>query len=173
LDAAAQKLRYQKHENTIDNPGYVDMLGRPIALMRQYARGVHRVLDYGCGPGPVLVELLKRGGYEAFGYDPLFASDTDLARVFDAVISVETFEHFADPRAELERILNLLRPNGYLVVMTQFHQGSDTIQDWWYARDPTHVAFYSHTTLDWICGEFDLELLQRDDKDLAIMQTSA
>lgn len=186
LDEVAQKLRYEKHRNTIDNPGYVKSLSRSIDLLGRYARGVHHVLDYGCGPEPVLVELLKRAGYDAVGYDPIFCplaltdpvertdllgdSDTCASPLFDAVVSVETFEHFADPRGALDRIVGLLRPHGTLVIVTQFHQGPHQLQDWWYARDPTHVSFYSHATLDWICGEFCFASLHRDDKDMALLQ---
>ncbi|MBN2562384.1 MAG: class I SAM-dependent methyltransferase [Phycisphaerae bacterium] len=170
LSAAAQELRYRKHRNAIDDAGYVETLNRPIDLLRQCGHGIHRILDYGCGPEPVLVELLSRAGYDAVGYDPVFARDTDLSQPFDAVVAVEVFEHFAEPRAELERILALLRPRGYLAITTQFHRGPGTIQNWWYARDPTHVAFYSHATFDWISRTFGLAMLHRDARCLELLQ---
>lgn len=170
LTPAEEKLRYQQHQNTLENEGYVNMLGRCVDLLRRHASDVRHVLDYGCGPSPVLVELLHRAGYQASGYDPFFATDVDLSNTFDAVTCVETSEHFAQPRANLQRILRLIRPQGYLAIMTRFHQGPDCLGDWWYARDPTHVAFYSHKTLHWICGEFTLTPLYLDDRDLALLQ---
>ncbi len=189
LPVDQQKARYLRHQNTIDQPGYVEMLNRSITLLQQYAGDVRRVLDYGCGPAPVLVELLERAGYDAIGYDPLFFPGTISGAIaagrtagapaqghptppqtFDAVVSVETFEHFADPRRELQRIVSLLRPDGYLLIMTRFHSGPDSIIDSWYARDPTHVAFYSARTLKWISTRFPLAVLHHDDESLALLQ---
>ncbi len=170
MSSADARARYLKHHNTIEDSGYVEMLLRPIEMLRQHGVDIRRVLDYGCGPAPVLVELLKQEGYEAIGYDPLFAKDAGLSRPFDAVVSVETFEHFAEPQVELKRIVGLLRPGGYAVVMTQFHHGPDTIDDWWYARDPTHVAFYSQRTLDWIAKTFDLTILGRAAQHVTLLQ---
>ena len=146
------------------------MLEGPIALLREHGPAARRVLDYGCGPCPVLVDLLRRAGYDAVGYDPLFAPDADLSRPFDTVISVETFEHFANPRAELHRIASLLRPGGHLIITTLFHHGPAGIPNWWYARDKTHVSFYSPATLRWICEHFSFTTLYCDDKNLAILR---
>lgn len=169
-DREAERARYATHNNTLDNAGYVAMFEGPIARLGEHCEGGCRILDYGCGPGPVLVELLRRAGYDAVGYDPLFAPGADLTRPFDAVISTETFEHFARPRTEITRILGLLRPGGLLAVMTLFHPGPDAVADWWYARDPTHVAFYSHVTFDWTCREFCLTTLYRDDRNFTILR---
>jgi len=146
------------------------MLERPVRLLHEHGRDVHRVLDYGCGPGPVLVELLCRAGYDAVGYDPNFAPDTDLAHPFDAVISTETFEHLTQPKKDIARIVELIRPGGYLCVMTSFHPGPEKIEDWWYVRDPTHVSFYSRKAMAWICGAFGLSLLSCDEKNLTLMR---
>lgn len=169
-DLKSERARYASHNNTMDNAGYVTMFEGPIALLGEHCEDGNRILDYGCGPGPVLVELLRRAGYDAVGYDPFFAPNVDLSCSFDAIISTETFEHFACPRAEINRILRLLRHGGILAVMTLFHPGPAAVADWWYARDPTHVAFYSHATLDWICGEFHLTTLHRDDKNFTILR---
>ena len=171
-DEAAQRKRYAAHQNSPANEGYVSMLRRPIALLQQHGRSGCRVLDYGCGPSPVLVELLRREGYEAAGYDPLFFPDVDLSLPFDAVVSVETFEHFASPRREIERIRGLLRPGGLLAVMTQFHPGPEEMSDWWYGRDETHVAFYSQATFRWITDAFDLPILSSDGKGLVLMRVA-
>lgn len=172
LSQSAARDRYALHRNTIDNEGYVAMLERPVCLLREHGHGVHRVLDYGCGPGPVLVELLRRAGYEAIGYDPHFAPDADLTRPFDAVTSTETFEHFAEPEKDIARIVKLLRPGGYLCVMTLFHPGPEKVEGWWYARDPTHVSFYTRKTLEWVCDAFGLFMLTCDEKNLTLMQKS-
>ena len=35
-----------------------------------YQERINKALDFGCGPGPVLAELLKRRGLEVEIYDP-------------------------------------------------------------------------------------------------------
>jgi SAM-dependent methyltransferase len=171
--AQEAEARYRRHRNALEDEGYVAMLQRPIALLRRYGRDVRRVLDYGCGPTAVLVELLRREGYDASGYDPLFASAMALAPHFDAVTCVEVFEHFAEPRREIEHVVELLRPEGCLVVSTLFHRGPASLAEWWYARDATHVAFYSPATLEWICGRFGLSLPYCDERSLAVFQRHA
>jgi SAM-dependent methyltransferase len=168
-----QQARYAKHRNSIDNAGYVRMLNRPIEMLRQYGNEVRRVLDYGSGPSPVMVELLRQAGFDAAGYDPIFAAGTDVTGPFDAVVAVETFEHFAEPRREMEKIAGLLRPGGMLIVMTLLHNGPATMKDWWYARDATHVAFYSTATLAWIAAAFGFELVHCDNERLAVLRRTA
>ena len=170
LSSEDQRARYVKHHNSLQDVGYVRMLNRPIALLQQYDPDARRVLDYGSGPTPVLVELLRQAGYDAAGYDPFFTRDTPLSPPFDAVVSVETFEHFAEPRREMETIANLLRLGGCLILMTLFHRGPGSISDWWYARDETHVAFYSPATLNWIAGSFGFDLLYCDNEQLAALR---
>lgn len=170
------------------------MLQRVISLLGEYGENLNCVLDYGSGPEPVMVDLLREAGYSPTGWDPFFANDpatigvgcgvgcaaggvaggaaggaANVAPSFEAIVSVETFEHFADPRLEMERIVGLLQSNGLLIVQTLFHHGPETIADWWYVRDPTHVTFYSHATIDWICRTFGLTCLFRDEKNLAVL----
>lgn len=165
-----QRARYIQHQNTAENKGYVDLLQRPIELLREHGPDIRRILDYGCGPNPVLVQLLHSAGYDAVGFDPLFAPNADISRPFDAVISIETFEHFNTPQDELRRILNLLHPSGFLAIMTMLHRGPDTIRNWWYARDVTHVTFYSSATVAWIGKAFGLNLLHCDNKRLILFK---
>ncbi|MCB9856061.1 MAG: class I SAM-dependent methyltransferase [Phycisphaerales bacterium] len=169
LDRQAEKSRYLFHENSIENAAYVATFDGPLAMLAAHAPTARRVLDYGSGPTPVLVELLRRRGHDAVGFDPYFASDTDIAGPFDAVISVETFEHFRDPRAELERLRTRLAPGAPLIVKTLFHPGPDALEDWYYLRDKTHVAFYSPATFEWIAEAFDLRLIHHDGHSLACL----
>lgn len=162
LSPEAQRARYEQHENRSDNVEYVRRFENLIGGVERILPGPRRVLDYGCGPGQVLIEMLQQRGDVAIGYDPFFAPKLDPSRPFDVVVSTETFEHFSDPRGELRRICDLLRPEGVLAVMTQLHPGAEFFGDWWYARDPTHVCFYSRQTMEWIAEDFGLELLECD-----------
>ena len=167
LSPEDQAARYGMHENTMENAGYVARFANLISQIKTHAPDVRRILDYGCGPGPVLVDLLRRAGYKAAGYDPYFASETDLSSPFDAVVSTETIEHFSRPGEEIRRICALIRPGGFLFVMTEFHQGLNHFAKWHYPRDPTHVAFYGPRTLDCIARTFGLTLQFSDGRNTA------
>ena len=88
----------------------MEMMNRPITLLREFARQARRVLYYRSGPTPVPVDPLRQAGHKAVGYAPFFAGNADLSRPFDAVVAVETFEHLAEPGRELATIRQLLRP---------------------------------------------------------------
>lgn len=173
LPGEDERARYELHDNTMENKGYVRMFTRKIRVMRRHWQDVHSVLDYGCGPGPVLVELLRRIGYDAVGYDPYFAPSIENEKRFDAVVSTETFEHFASPGQELTRITSLIRPGGYLAVMTQFRPDEPSITKWWYAREPTHVTFYSGATFRWIAEAYGFDVVHLDTKDFVVLRKRA
>jgi SAM-dependent methyltransferase len=172
VSADEAKARYLRHHNTTENAGYVEMLRVVVDLIQQYAPGARRVLDYGCGPAPVLARLWREAGYGATGYDPIFARDAAATGLFDVVTAVETFEHFAEPRRDMERIVGMLRPGGVLVAQTLLHSGLEGFADWWYARDVTHVAFYSAKTMEWIARQWELTRLYTDDKALTAFWAS-
>jgi SAM-dependent methyltransferase len=89
------------------------------------------VLDFGCGSGEQAVEIARRGARHVTGIDILepalekarekaeaagvadrchFGQRPD--RGVDVVVSVDGFEHFADPRAVLDTMHRVLRPGG-------------------------------------------------------------
>jgi hypothetical protein len=141
-----------------------------IDLLAAHAPVARRILDYGCGPAPVLVDMLQEAGYLAAGYDPLFPAGPVPEPPWDAIVSTETFEHLAAPADDLDRIDGWLAPGGCLVVVTRWHAGLETLADWWYARDRTHVAFYSRVTLDHLCRRRGWQLLQVAGPDLAVLR---
>lgn len=108
----------------------VEVLLGPAILER--IRG-KTVLDYGCGDGETVVDLAQRGATRVIGLDiresilekaaqraaAAGVQDrchltTNIHEPVDAIISLDAFEHFADPQAELERMYALLRPGGFL-----------------------------------------------------------
>lgn len=164
------RREYLLHDNTMECEGYVRMFEEKIDLLERHCAGVRSALDYGCGPGPVLVELLRRRGYEASGYDPLFFPDADLEGPYDCVISTEAFEHFENPRLELERIGAMLRSGGYLAVMTLTHSAETDFGEWWYLNIPSHIAFYSARTFRWIERAFGYERVFYDGTRFLILR---
>ncbi|MEZ0469654.1 class I SAM-dependent methyltransferase [Luteimonas salinilitoris] len=149
--AETERTLYDLHRNDPDDPGYrafLDRLAQPLAArLRPGMRG----LDYGVGPGPALPTMLAARGFPTAAYDPLYAADPVLLRRrYDFIACSETAEHFHDPAAEFARLDDLLRPGGWLGLMTQWRLPERPFAAWGYARDPTHVCFYQQCTLQWI-----------------------
>ncbi len=150
-DAAAEKARYDQHRNDPNDAGYRRFLERiagPIAA--RVAPGAEG-LDFGCGPGPALAAMLEARGLRVALYDPFYAPDPSaLARTYDFVTATEVLEHLHRPAETLDRLFALVRPDGWLGVMTQPVQPPEAFASWRYARDATHVCFYSRTTFEHI-----------------------
>ncbi len=116
-------------------------------------------LDYGSGPQPVLQELLKRNNILTDVYDPYFAPrNLNENGAYDFITCTETAEHFYNPSFEFEKIFHLLKPNGYLFLMTKLFTPELEIKKWDYARDTSHVCFYSMQSLEWICKKYSRKL---------------
>lgn len=143
-------LRYQTHRNSGDDPGYVAFLRRladPVmAVVPAGARG----LDFGCGPAPVLSELLTAAGRPTAFHDPLFHPTNTLDARYDFVTCSEVVEHAHSPAALFEQLGTLVVPGGIIGVMTRFYGIEAPFERWWYRRDPTHVSFYDAGTFGWI-----------------------
>ena len=151
LGAEAERARYSEHNNDPDDPRYRAFLERlAVPLMERLPPGA-RGLDYGSGPGPTLSLILTGAGFPTVDWDPYFASDRSvLTGVYDFVTCSETAEHFFRPQEEFRRLDALLAPGGWLGIMTGIFHPDVDFQEWWYVRDPTHVAFYAPETLEWI-----------------------
>lgn len=146
-----ERNRYLLHENDGNDSGYVSFLKRLADPMMERLRPGARGLDFGCGPTPVLSEMLTAAGFPCAAYDPFFAPDEALLdNRYDFITSSEVVEHAHDPASMFATLRRMLAPDGILGVMTMFHPGENAFTDWWYRRDPTHVCFYNEATMQWI-----------------------
>ena len=168
--------RYLEHNNTLDNEGYVRMFQEKINTINKICSGINTVLDYGCGYEPVLKILLEREGYKTHGYDLNFFPNEDLKKKYDLIISTETFEHIKNPGEELACLISQIPSKGYLAIMTRFYPSRngnlclESFSQWYYKRDPTHIAFYSHKTFSWVADEFRLKICYNNNFDFIIFQ---
>jgi len=170
LDSSVEKSRYDLHENSIENEGYVAMFRGFIDYgIKPYKDEIKSILDYGSGPGPVLAVLLRRDGYEVDTYDPFYSPEEPRSK-YDLITSTETFEHFHEPLESITKLLKSLKPGGYLSVMTQFACEPEEFKSWWYKNDDTHVSFYSSKTFEKIAEIFKLELIKHNSKNLLILK---
>lgn len=164
-----EMARYKKHHNGPDQTGHVRFLSRAIVAVEDQLKKSDHVLDYGCGPVPTLSALLNEKGFACDDYDPIFFP-VKLNNRYAVIFSIETFEHFRDPRKEVERLLESLSPCGYVVVMTETYTELSKFQSWYYACDPTHVAFYHEKTFDYIAEEMSLVRLPSNDERVFILK---
>ena len=159
--------RYLEHENSLENEGYVRMFQEKIDLLQEYE--IKSALDYGCGYEPVLKTLLERQGIKTDGYDPNFFPTTRLDKLYDLVISTETFEHFRNPAEEIPRIADKVAPGGVLAIMTRFYPTED-FADWYYKRDPTHIIFYCSQTFLWLAENMGFKLVFNNEHDFVVLK---
>lgn len=162
-----EKDRYLLHNNSPENKGYLSMLSEFVnQTVIPFNIGINTGLDYGCGPTPVLKELISVMGIEMDIYDPFFFNNLDFMKEkYDLIVSTEVFEHFSSPKEEIKLLASILKPNGILAVMTLFHKDSINFDSWWYRKDSTHICFYSYKTCCWIAEKHSLELLYFNNKD--------
>lgn len=162
-DAGTERSHYDTHENSPDDPGYRGFLARLARPLFDHLEAGATGLDYGCGPGPTLAVMAAEAGYRMANYDPLFARDEAvLQRQYDFITCTEAAEHFHDPAAEFSRMAGLLKPGGWLGLMTELHDEVEDFSGWWYHRDPTHVVFYSTMTLRWLAACHGWEIVSRE-----------
>ena len=159
LDSEAARARYLTHDNDPDNADYRRFLSRLWDELRPRLPQTARGLDYGAGPGPALAAMIEEDGYSVDIYDPLFhPNEPVLAEIYDFITCTETVEHFATPRVDFLRLGRMLAPGGWLGVMTEILEDREGFADWYYHRDPTHVAFYTRRTFSWIGEWLGLEV---------------
>lgn len=170
LDPAAERGYYDLHENDPADPGYRRFLGRLAApLLGRLSTGM-RGLDYGCGPGPTLSIMLEEAGMLMELHDPLYRPNPEaLRRQYDFVTCTEVVEHFRHPAEDWRRLTSLVRPGGWLGVMTKLVISQVRFATWHYKDDPTHVSFYSVETFAWLGRTFELAV-ERVDRDVLLME---
>ncbi|GGA63378.1 2-polyprenyl-3-methyl-5-hydroxy-6-metoxy-1,4-benzoquinol methylase [Neiella marina] len=166
-----ERAVYDCHQNDVHDSGYRRFLGRTadpiLARIANKAEG----LDFGCGPGPALAAMFTEQGHPMAVYDPIFAADrTPLAKQYDFVTCTEAIEHFHYPHKEWQTLLQLVRPGGWLAIMTKLVANKERFSTWHYKLDPTHVSFFSRSTFEYL-AQRDQLTLEFIDSDVMLFQT--
>lgn len=151
LSPAEEKKRYDHHENDPDDPDYRNFLNQLFEPLNQKLEPESFGLDYGSGPGPTLSILFEEAGHRMEIFDPFYANHPSVFnKAYDFITTTETAEHFYDPRKEFNRLWKLLKPGGYLGIMTLLRPENIPFADWHYIKDDTHVTLYSRATFQWL-----------------------
>ena len=155
----AEKRRYDLHQDDPSEPGYrrfLEDLVRP--MVPHLAPGSHG-LDFGCGPSFSHAVLFKERGFTMDAYDPFYASNTaTLEQTYDFIACSEAIEHFFSPAREWALWMRLIRPGGWLGIMTRLRDEIPDFSKWWYTTDETHVGFFSQATFNFLAQRDKLQL---------------
>lgn len=143
------------------------VLGGHVRFFRKCLPTMGRVLEVGCGTGSFL-QRLRALGFDVAGvelseyaadfakrsYDlPIFCGDLEAfesAEPFDAVCAYHVLEHVARPVEFVERVGQLLRPGGTLVLQVPNSESwqSRVFGRRWYGLDPPrHLVNYGAGSL--------------------------
>lgn len=146
-----EKAEYELHQNSSHDEGYIRFLDKLLSPLSLYFEPNMDVLDFGCGPGPVLGELMAKKGMNVKLYDPFFAHyPENLDQGYDIITCTEAIEHFHTPSIEWQCWLNILKPKGILGIMTKRVIDKQRFATWHYKNDPTHVSFFSEATFRYL-----------------------
>ena len=153
-DRDTEKAQYDLHDNNPADPGYRRFLAQLADPLCDRLTPGDRGLDFGSGPGPALATMLNERGFPCSLYDPLYAPDnTALNQQYDFVTCTEVVEHLHRPAREWAQFARLVKPGGWLGIMTRWLIDDDAFAHWHYRRDPTHVCFWQPDTFAWLARE--------------------
>ncbi|SHJ45339.1 Methyltransferase domain-containing protein [Malonomonas rubra DSM 5091] len=159
LSSSAEKAEYDLHHNDPADSGYRKFLSRLTDPLQERIAAGSSGLDFGCGPGPALAEMLTEAGHKVALYDPYYQPDTSvLEQDYDFICATEVVEHLRTPADEFRQLFSLLRPGGILAIMTKLVRNQQAFAGWHYIRDLTHICFYSRDSFRWLAQHYAAEV---------------
>lgn len=168
-----ERERYALHDNTVLNTGYVRYLQEMVDILDERVPAQATVLDYGCGEHAVLTTLLCEQGYRCLPFDPLYVfpeAPVQEKLRFDAIILCEVIEHCRTIRETIEDLGRKITSRGTVFIRTQcYPHPKVSIAEWWYAKDPTHILFFSYQALEVVAELLGKKLKRSDRKDVFIL----
>jgi len=159
LSPELEKAEYDKHENQLEEPGYLTFLSRMYEPIHRAVKPGSSGLDFGCGPAPALANKLNQLGHKVNTYDLFYRPETSvLQHKYDFITCTEVIEHLASPVVQFEQMLEMLKPGGLLGIMTKLVIDKERFASWHYKNDQTHISFFSRTTFEFLAHRFKLDL---------------
>lgn len=159
LAEADEKMVYDQHQNSPEDNGYRLFLSRLLTPLLERLTPNSEGLDFGSGPGPTLSLMLSENGHKMAIYDPFYAADPNaLKQTYDFITATEVLEHLSAPGLELDQLWRLLRPGGWLGIMTKLVIDEAAFAGWHYKNDPTHISFFSPKTFQYIAQHWSAEV---------------
>ena len=156
LTADKEKEEYDLHENSPDDEGYRQFLSRLIDPLQKRLPRPAKGLDFGCGPGPTLSLMMEEAGWGMAVFDSFYANNSEVLDTrYDFITMTEVIEHVFEPSELFPRLWQILKPEGYLAIMTKLVISPEAFRQWHYKNDLTHVCFYSKESMTYIAQLLD------------------
>ncbi len=152
---------------------------RRLNRIEQLRPGRGRILDVGCAAG-FFLKVAQDHGWDVCGVElsedmvayasrligqpiarRVMALDAKPAS-FDAITLWEYIEHIPDPRDEVRRLVELLKPGGVLALSTpnaRYWEAVHQPKRWREFKPPAHIGFFTATTLRWMLISCGLEVV--------------
>ena len=156
------RARYLHHADDAGSEGHRRFLSQAVDPSLPFLRPDNTILDFGCGPVPVLVSILSQHGIDCENFDPNFDFFVAENKQYDHVFCLETAEHFIRPFADWNTLNQRVKPGGTLTLMTERYIDPHQFSGWYYKRDTTHVAFYQKKTIQYLADIFRFDVLYDD-----------
>jgi len=113
---------------------------------------------------------MQESGHQVQVYDPYYFPDPSyLKQQYDFVTTTEVLEHLNTPKNSIELLISLIKPGGYLGIMTKRVKDQASFANWHYIRDPTHISFFSIATFKYLSQVYPLAQIKTG-KDIIIFQ---
>lgn len=155
LSTQEERATYDLHENDVQDQGYRKFLSRLTTPLLEKLRPEQKGLDFGCGPGPALAMVLEESGHQVDLYDPFYYNDASVFdKAYDFICATEVVEHLRDPKREFSTLFKILKPGGWLAIMTKLVIDKNAFGKWHYIRDLTHICFYRPHTFYFLARQY-------------------
>ncbi len=159
LSAEEERATYDLHENDSEDQGYRQFLSRLSAPLLEKLGSNQKGLDFGCGPGPTLSAMLEERGHKVDLFDPFYYNDPAVfSREYNFICATEVVEHMRDPKQDFAAMFKMLKPGGWMGIMTRLVIDKEAFTQSRYIRDMTHICFYSRSTFEYLAKDFNAEL---------------
>jgi len=150
---------YNKHQNSPEDNGYRKFLSRLFNPLSSWLSPDSHGLDFGSGPGPTLSVMFEEAGYSMDLYDPFYAPDKNVYKQrYDFITASEVVEHLHNPAKELGLLWSILKPGGWLGIMTKLALNKEAFSNWHYKTDLTHICFFSKETMEWLAEKLQAKI---------------
>lgn len=135
-----------------------------------------KILDVGCGSGELIEALSSLGFTNVSGVDPYiendvnrngwsikkaFITELDNSHKYDVIMLHHSFEHMANPEQVLNKIQQLLKPNGICLIRIPVADSYafEHYQENWVQLDaPRHVFLHTNKSMKILAGKSGLNV---------------